>query len=48
MEKRSAALIVVARTVEGNVRTMFDWRGALALGAGLGVAIALLGRHKKS
>ena len=37
---------VVARKVEGNVRVLLDWRGALAAGAALGIAIALISRRK--
>jgi hypothetical protein len=48
MEKQSGAFIVIARKVEGNVRAVLDWRGALAFGAGLGIAVAMLGRRKKS
>ena len=36
----------MARKVEGNVRTVLDWRGALAAGAALGIAIGLLARRK--
>ena len=34
-------LIVIARRVDGHVKTLLDWRGALALGAGIGAVIAL-------
>jgi len=38
IEKQSGTVLVIARRVEGNVRTMLDWRGALAFGAALGIA----------
>ena len=41
MKPGSAALIVIARRVDGQVRAFLDWRGALALGAGIGAAVAL-------
>jgi len=48
MDRQSGAFIVIARRVDGTVRAVLDWRGALALGAAMGVAIALLGRRKKT
>jgi hypothetical protein len=39
----SVALFVVAGEVHGDVRPMLDWRGALALGAALGLVRLLLG-----
>jgi hypothetical protein len=45
----SAALLVVAREVRGDVKPIVDWRGALALGAGFGAVVTLLGalrRHR--
>jgi hypothetical protein len=47
MERQSGAFVVLARKVEGNVRTVLDWRGALALGAALAVGIGLLARRKR-
>jgi hypothetical protein len=46
-EKQSGAFIVLARKVEGDVRTVLDWRGALALGAVLAAGIGLLARRKR-
>jgi hypothetical protein len=46
MEPQSGALLILARKVEGNVRPVLDWRGALALGAALAVGIGLLARRK--
>ena len=40
-EGTSGTFILLARKVEGNVRTVLDWRGALALGAGLGLVAGL-------
>jgi hypothetical protein len=37
----SAALVVLAGRVDGQVRALLDWRGALALGVGLGLMTAL-------
>ena len=34
-------LVLIAGRVEGNVRTLLDWRGALALGAAFGVVMGL-------
>ena len=43
---QSGALVVIARTVDGDGRALLrlDWRGALALGAGLAVVSAALRR----
>lgn len=41
MKAGSAALIIIARRVDGQVRALLDWRGALALGAGIGAVVAL-------
>jgi hypothetical protein len=38
--------VLVARRVEGNVRTVLDWRGALIAGAVIGIAMGLLARRK--
>jgi hypothetical protein len=46
LEKQTGTLVLIARRVEGNVRTVLDWRGALAAGAALGIAIGLLSRRK--
>lgn len=37
----SAALVVLAAKVDGEVRTLLDWRGALALGVGFGVVASI-------
>jgi hypothetical protein len=41
-------LFLVAQRVEGSVRTLFDWRGALAFGAAFGVVAALLRAGRRS
>ena len=47
MGRQSGALVVIARTVEGDGRALLDWRGALALGAAVAVVSALLrGRRR--
>lgn len=43
---QSAVMFLVARKVDGNVRVLFDWRGALAFGAVAGVVFALLSRAR--
>jgi hypothetical protein len=43
----SGAGVVLAAHVEGDVRTLVDWRGALAFGAAAGVVIGLIrGRRR--
>ena len=43
----SGAGLVIAARVEGDVRTLFDWRGALAFGAAAGVVMAIFrGRRR--
>jgi len=47
-ERQSFAGVVIARRVDGNVRTFVDWRGALALAGVAGVvsvAMAALRRR---
>jgi len=40
--KTTGVLFLVARKVEGDVRTLLDWRGAIAFGTALGVVVSLL------
>ena len=42
--QQSAVMFLVARRVSGEMRVLFDWRGALAFGAAAGVVFALLSR----
>jgi hypothetical protein len=46
-EKQSGTFVLVARRVNGQVRTVLDWRGALAFGAAVGIAVGLLARRKR-
>jgi hypothetical protein len=41
-DRQSFAGIVIARSVEGNVRTLLDWKGALAVAGVLGAVSAAL------
>jgi hypothetical protein len=43
--RRGLVGILIARQVEGDVRVLLDWRGALALGGALGVVLAILRRR---
>jgi hypothetical protein len=44
----TAIAFVIAGRVDGNARILFDWRGAMALGAALGAFLALIrvSRHR--
>jgi hypothetical protein len=44
---QSAAMFLVARKVDGNIKVLFDWRGALAFGAVAGVVFAILSRIRR-
>jgi hypothetical protein len=41
---QSAAMFLVARKVDGNIKVLFDWRGAIAFGAVAGLVFAMLSR----
>lgn len=43
--RTSGAAIVIARRVDGEIRPLLDWRGALAVGAVAGLLIGLLRRR---
>ena len=43
----SAVLVLIARQVDGTVRPLLDWRGALAVGAVAGLVIGLLRRGRR-
>ena len=45
--KQSAVMFLVARRVSGEMRVLFDWRGALAFGAAAGLVIGLLSRLRR-
>ena len=44
--EQTGTLVLLARKVEGDVRTVLDWRGALAAGAALGIVVGLLARRR--
>lgn len=46
VERTTGVLVLIARRVEGDVRTVLDWRGALAFGAAFGALVGLLRRRK--
>jgi hypothetical protein len=46
-DKTSGALVVIAAKAEGNVRTLLDWRGALAFGAAFGIVVGLVRRVRR-
>lgn len=46
VERTTGVLFLIARHVEGNVRTVLDWRGAIAFGAAFGAVVGLLRRRK--
>ena len=43
----SAVLLLIARQVDGTVRPLLDWRGAIAAGVAAGVVISLLRRGRR-
>ncbi len=45
--ENSASLLMLANRVEGNVTTLLDWRGALALGAVFGGVLGLFSLFRK-
>ena len=45
-ERTTGVLVLLARRVDGDVRTLLDWRGALAFGAAFGIVSALLRRRR--
>jgi hypothetical protein len=42
------AAVVLGRSVQGNVRVLFDWRGALAFGAGLTLGLGIIGMIRRT
>ena len=44
-DRPGGALVLVARRVEGDVRVLLDWRGALMIGGIIGVLGALFRRR---
>ncbi|MDA8204369.1 MAG: hypothetical protein M0Z49_16755 [Chloroflexi bacterium] len=46
---RGAAIaVLIARRVEGDVRPLLDWRGALAFGAAFGLVASVFGRGRRA
>ncbi len=45
---QGGAGVVVALRAEGDVRTLFDWRGAVAFGVVAGLLVGLLRRRRRS
>lgn len=45
--RQSAVMILIARRVNGDVRVLLDWRGALAFGAAAGLVVGLLSRIRR-
>jgi hypothetical protein len=44
--EQTAIMFLIARKVDGNVRVLLDWRGALAFGAIAGIVFGLLSRAR--
>jgi hypothetical protein len=47
VERTTGVFVMIARHVEGDVRTLLDWRGAIAFGAAFGVVVSLFRRRGK-
>jgi hypothetical protein len=45
LERATAVGILIAGRVNGSVRPVLDWRGALAFGAAFGLVVGLLRRR---
>lgn len=45
--RTTGAFLVVARRVDGEVRTLLDWRGAAAFGAAFGLIVGLFRRGRR-
>jgi hypothetical protein len=45
-ERTTGVFLLVARHVDGDVRALLDWRGALALGAAFGLVSSLFRRRR--
>jgi hypothetical protein len=44
-ERTGGVAVLIARQVDGDVKAILDWRGALAFGAAAGLLIGLLRRR---
>jgi hypothetical protein len=40
--ENTTSLIMIAKNIDGNVKTVLDWRAALALGAAFGGVLGLI------
>ncbi len=47
IRRPSAVLVMIAQRVNGEVRVLLDWRGALAFGVALGIVSGLVGRGRR-
>ena len=47
VERTTGVLFLIARKVDGNVKALLDWRGALAFGAAFGVVTSIFRRRRR-
>ncbi len=47
VDRPTGVIVMIAGRVAGDVRTLLDWRAALAFGAAFGVVVALAGRRRR-
>ena len=47
IERTTGVFFLLARRVDGNVRTLLDWRGALAFGAAFGLVTSVFRRRRR-
>jgi hypothetical protein len=45
--EQTAVMFLVARRVSGDIRVLFDWRGALAFGAAAGLLLGIFSRTRR-
>jgi hypothetical protein len=46
VERTTGVFVMIARHVEGDVRTLLDWRGAIAFGAAFGLVVSFFRRRR--
>ena len=46
VERTTGVFVMIARHVEGDVRTLLDWRGAVAFGAAFGLVVSFFRRRR--
>ena len=46
IERTTGVLFLIARKVDGNVKALLDWRGAIAFGAAFGLVSAIFRRRR--